>query len=254
MSVNPYDSPETASPLPEKRPSGLRVTIVELLVVLGVIAVLVALLLPAVRTSREAARRSQCSNHLKQIGIALHNYVDTYGSLPPAYTVDAAGNRLHSWRTLILPFAEQQPLYDKIDLSKPWDDPANQAARETRVGVYACPSANLPAGHTTYLAVDTPKSAMPGSTPLRFADISDETSQTLLVFEVDTKHAVHWMDPTDASEGMVVNFAAGKSLAHSGGTQCLLADGYVRFLGADVKPDELRAMITAAGGEEVTQP
>jgi type II secretory pathway pseudopilin PulG len=254
MSVNPYDSPETASPLPVKGPSGLRVRLVELLVVVGVIAVLIALLLPAVRSSGEAARRSQCSNNLKQIGIALHNYADTYGSLPPAYTVDAAGNRLHSWRTLILPFAEQQPLYDKIDLSKPWDDPANQAARESRVGMYACPSANLPAGHTTYLAVDTPSSALTGSTALKFANISDGTSQTLLVFEVDTKHAVHWMDPTDASEGMVVNFAAGKSLAHQGGTQCLLADGTVRFLATNIKPDELRAMMTAAGGEGLKQP
>jgi type II secretory pathway pseudopilin PulG len=253
MSVNPYDSPETASPPPEKQVI-YRFRLVELLVVLGVIAVLVALLLPAVRVARPAARRSQCSNHLKQIGIALHNYADTYGSLPPAYTVDAAGNRLHSWRTLILPYLEQSSLYDKIDLSKPWDDPANQAARETRVGVYACPSANLAAGHTTYLAVDTPVSAMPGSTALTLADISDGTSQTLLIFEVDTKHAVHWMDPTDASEGMVANFVAGKSLAHPGGTQCVLADGTVRFLGTDVKPDELRAMITAAGGEEITPP
>jgi type II secretory pathway pseudopilin PulG len=254
MSVNPYDSPETVS-LPVEKPSTpFRFRLVELLVVLGVIAVLVALLLPFVRTSGEASRRSQCSNHLKQIGIALHNYADTYGSLPPAYTVDAAGNRLHSWRTLILPYLEQKSLYDKVDLSKPWDDPANQPARETRVSVYACPSANLATGHTTYLAVDTPVSAMPGSTGRTFADISDGTSQTLVVFEVDKKHAVHWMDPTDASEGMVVNFAAGKTLAHPGGTQCLLANGTVRFLGTDVKPDELRAMIAVAGGEDLAPP
>lgn len=247
MSVNPYDSPETASPPAGRRP--FRFRLVEVLVVLGAIALLVALLLPTVRYSGEAARRSQCSNHLKQIGLALHNYADRYGCLPPAYTVDAAGNRLHSWRTLILPYLEQQALYDQIDFSKAWDDPANQAVRETRVSAYACPSANVPAGRTTYLAVDAPESAMPGAAGLTFAEIADGTSQTLLVFEVDTRHAVHWMEPADASAAMVVNFAAGKSLAHPGGAQCLLADGSVRFLATSIQPDVLRALLTAAGGE-----
>jgi type II secretory pathway pseudopilin PulG len=252
MSVNPYDSPETESPAPEK--PVYRFRLVELLVVVGVIVLLIALLLPTVRSAGPAARRSMCSNNLKHIGLALHTYTDTYGSLPPAYTVDAAGNRLHSWRTLILPFAEQQLLYDKIDLTKPWDDPANQAAREAPIGVYQCPSAALPQGSTTYLAIVTPASAMPGATPLALADIADGTGQTLLVFEVNAQHAVHWMDPTDASEAMVVNFAAGESLSHPGGTQALLADGTVRFWSTSAKPAELRAMITAAGGEEIESP
>jgi type II secretory pathway pseudopilin PulG len=127
MSTNPYDSPKTASPAPEP-PTKRRFTLVELLVVLGVIAILIALLLPMRRSAGEASRRSMCSNNLKQIGIALHNYADEYGAFPPAYTVDAEGKPLHSWRTLILPFIEQGPLYEKIDLSKPWDDPANKEA------------------------------------------------------------------------------------------------------------------------------
>ena len=108
--------------------------------VVGILALLIALLLPASRGSREAARRMQCSNHLKQIALALQNYADTYGCLPPAHTVDAEGKPLHSWRTLILPFMEQKELYDQIDLSKPWDDPANEKAMKTKISYYVCPS------------------------------------------------------------------------------------------------------------------
>ncbi len=78
-----------------------------------------ALMIPAVSEGHKAARRMQCSNNLKQIGLAFHNYHSAYGSLPPAYTVDADGNRLHSWRTLILPFIDQSALVQQIDLNKP---------------------------------------------------------------------------------------------------------------------------------------
>ncbi len=95
------------------------------LAVLAILALLIAFLLPATRSSRGAARRAQCTNNLKQIALALHNYEQAYKSFPPAYTVDANGRPLHSWRTLILPFLEQESLYRAIDLSKPWNDPAN---------------------------------------------------------------------------------------------------------------------------------
>src|SRR5206468_2619679 len=92
-----------------------------LLAVLGVLALLICLMLPAVRTARPAAYRNQCHNNLKQIALALRNYEELYHALPPAYTTDSNGNALHSWRTLILPFLGERQLYESIDLAKPWD-------------------------------------------------------------------------------------------------------------------------------------
>src|SRR5918997_1599426 len=91
------------------------------------------------RSSRPAGRRIRCLNNLKQIVLALHNYEQAHKALPPAYTVDATGRPLHSWRTLILPYLEQEPLYRAIDLSKPWNDPANARALETTLLVFGCP-------------------------------------------------------------------------------------------------------------------
>src|SRR5262245_52541441 len=112
MSANPYESPETVGS-PAERRINLRKVALRAILVIGVLGLLVALLLPAFpRTAREAARRMQCGNHLKQIGLALQTYHDVYGSLPPAYIADASGKPLHSWRVLILPFLGERSLYE----------------------------------------------------------------------------------------------------------------------------------------------
>jgi type II secretory pathway pseudopilin PulG len=248
MSINPYDSPETPGQAPQ-RPRR-RFTLVELLIVVAVIGVLIAMLLPAVRTSGEAARRSMCSNNLKQIGIALRGYETDHNALPPAYTVDANGKPLHSWRTLILPYIEQKALYDKIDLSKAWDDPANKAAYDSTVSVYRCPSANPPAGQTTYLAVVAPGSCLQPARPRPMAEITDNRDTTLMVIEVDAGRAVHWMSPADASERVVLNFGQAKPQSHVTGTHGLFATGRVQFLSQETKPQSLRAMISIAGNDD----
>src|SRR5882757_5475096 len=96
-------------------------TLIELLVVIAIIAVLIALLLPAVQMAREAARRTQCRNHLKQIGVALHNYHDTFLTLPPGWIgvtagqPDVSGVNGWGWASRLLPQLDQGPLYNLID-------------------------------------------------------------------------------------------------------------------------------------------
>ncbi len=223
-------------------------TLIELLVCLAIIAVVVALLLPVTRT-REPARRSQCRNNLKQIGLALHNYHDTHGSFPPAYTVDSYGNRLHSWRTLILPYMDQGPLYNQLDLSKPWDDPANAEVFKSHVTCYRCPSSAAAPDQTSYLAILAPNGCFRGSTTTTITEIEDGTSQTLLVIEVDAAHAVPWMSPADADRDLFLSLDANSKLLHSRGMTALMADGSIHTLPADMPAAERVAMLTIAGND-----
>jgi prepilin-type N-terminal cleavage/methylation domain-containing protein len=226
-------------------------TLVELILAIIAVGVVIAFLLPAVRSSREPSRRSHCKNCLKQIGLALHNYADAYRSLPPAYTVDADGKPLHSWRTLILPFIDHAALYQTIDLSKPWDHPVNATAFKTRNPVFRCLSATCPDTHTTYLAVGTSNGCFPPDKTVSFSEITDGRSNTVLVIEVDSEHAVHWMAPTDADEKLFSSFGPKTKLPHPGGLHVLLADGSTRFLSAELPVEIRRALISIAGGETI---
>jgi type II secretory pathway pseudopilin PulG len=251
MSLNPYESPDTVGKPPPLKPRGLRSTLLSLLAVVGILAILVALLLPAVRVAREPARRSQCSNNLKQIGLALHMYRDEHGSLPPAYTVDADGKPLHSWRTLILPYLEHQTLYDKIDLSKPWDDPVNKAAFEAQiVPAYHCPSLDIPRQLTTYLAVVAPGGCFRPTETRAFEEITDDRGLTLMVVEVDAEHAVPWMSPSDANEELILSLGEAARPPHSSGGQAACVDGSVRSLPLSLKAETRRALISIDGADD----
>lgn len=227
--------------------------LIELVIVVAILAILAAFLLPNMRRSGEAARRSTCKNNFKQINIALHNYADDQGALPPAYTVDANGKPLHSWRTLILPYLDEKPLYESIDLSKPWNDPINSEAYAKTLHVYACPSANLPVGHTTSLALVGPECGFRPTKPRRFEEFQDGISNTVWVVDVSAAEAVHWMNPGDSANQFFLNFNDQSELSHSGGIQVALADGTVRFLTTNLPMATRRALSTIAGGEEVGQ-
>ncbi|WP_437222559.1 DUF1559 domain-containing protein [Planctomicrobium sp. SH661] len=119
-------------------------TLIELLVVIAIIAVLIALLLPAVQQAREAARRSQCKNNLKQIGLALHNYHDAY-SVFPINGTDKNGDSLPRvvWPVRLLPYIEQSAVYNQLDFSKDLRSArlADGSYASSRViGLYRCPS------------------------------------------------------------------------------------------------------------------
>ena len=124
-------------------------TLIELLVVIAIIAVLIALLLPAVQQAREAARRTQCKNSLKQIGLAMHNYHDVYNQLPPGYvakipfTISSGEKSLWSWSAFILPYLDQAPLYNQVSPGNNWLETAlvtYPGTLQTKIPVFRCAS------------------------------------------------------------------------------------------------------------------
>ena len=115
-------------------------TLIELLVVIAIIAVLIGLLLPAVQQAREAARRTQCKNNLKQLGIAFHSFHDTFRHLATSNRPPTTGSKRLSGLTRLLPYIEQAPLYNKYDQTKQWSDPINIPVTSTRISAWMCPS------------------------------------------------------------------------------------------------------------------
>ncbi len=189
-------------------------TLIELLVVIAIIGVLIALLLPAVQMAREAARRTQCRNHLKQLGLALENYQSTHGVFPPAsirapaYVNNGRDDPRSTWTIAILPYLDAAPLFNSYNSALSTDDPAHQPLRDAVIPGYLCPSdtgemmlfeprlgityrrgnygANFGAGSWGTDDWDDKlyRGVMGQNTAVRHADITDGSSHTVLVGEL----------------------------------------------------------------------
>jgi prepilin-type processing-associated H-X9-DG protein len=212
----------------------------------------IAMLKPAIGAARGAARRMSCMNNLKQLGLSLHNYHDSYNGLPPLYTVDAEGKPLHSWRVLLLPFFEQTALYDQIRLDEPWDSLHNKQFHNVVVPQYSCPDNPLvaPGKACTYVAINGAlRPALPdnGQRPRErdtMAHWQDGTSNQFAFIEV--KEPFNWMDPTaditldELAKG--VNKTGRVGSFHPGGCNVGFGDGSVRFITDAVDGALLRAL------------
>jgi hypothetical protein len=214
-------------------------------------AIAVGLLLPAVQQAREAARRAQTKNNLKQLITALHNYHDTNRHFPTRANYDNNGKPLLSWRVHILPYINQQALYSRFKLNEPWDSPHNRQLIRLMPPTYANP--NLPSGGVTnYLAVVGTDSVV-STTGVNVRQITDGTSRTVVLVEVDANRAVPWTKPVD-HEIKATDPKAGLGGLRPGGFHVSMADGRVVFVPISVDSKYIQALATKSGGEVVERP
>lgn len=161
------------------------------------IGILVALLLPAVNAARSAARRNQSMNNMRQIGLAFVNHESAFGKFPARASFDDDGTPLLSWRVHILPFLEEQALYDQFHLDEPWDSEHNKQLIDKMPSVFRSPPSTSSPGETNYLLPVGPGTMFAGQEPLTIRNIKDGTSKTLLLVEVNDDEAVTWTKPAD---------------------------------------------------------
>ena len=266
--------------MPAPRPLRSRgFTLIELLVVIAIIAVLIALLLPAVQQAREAARRSQCKNNLKQLGLAMHNYHDVYNVFPVGQYNCCWG----TWMVGILPYIEQAPLFQLYqnsggnDATGPRYSSAPNTTQVTtrRLAVLTCPS-------------DKDSRPFGNLKPYGFRDATDGTSTTLLMAEVlqgngsDLRGFSWWGDASQFTTYLTPNSALpdriytigfcnnqpernlpcdvatsanptmfGSRSMHEGGVQVIMCDGSSKFVSENIDLNTWRAIGTTQGSEVV---
>lgn len=199
----------------------------------------------------ESAWPVVCRNNLIQISLALQNYESKYGELPPAQVTDSRGRPLHSWRVLILPFLEQQALYNAYKFDEPWNGPNNSKLHDTVLQIYCCPSEDvegLPRTMTSYLAVVGPGTAWDPDRPKKGRGaVSRRPAKLLLVVE-SSPSGVHWMEPRDLhvhqmNPAVQAPQGQGISSLHPSRAHAISADGEVLELRDTLTRDEIKALL-----------
>jgi hypothetical protein len=199
---------------------------------------------------RGAARQARSTNNLKQIGLAMHNYADAYRGFPDPAIRDADGKPLLSWRVAILPFVEQQALYEQFRLDEPWDSEHNLALAEKMPSVYRHPASTAPQNHTVYQVISGETIGLQAEGRTSFAQITDGTSNTMLAAEIEDEFAVPWTKPEDVQIDPEDPWVALGGHDREG-VHALFMDGSVRRIPYWLEPEKLWHLMTRAGGEVV---
>lgn len=272
---------------PSRRTRGF--TLIELLVVIAVVGILMSLLLPAVEQAREAARRTSCKSHLKQLCLALHNYHDSHNVLPPgSITIGPAFMTFPGWgwSAMLLPYYDQMPLYSRIDFGMGTAVGPNRSLIGNRLGLMQCASDSQPdqidvdiPGHSNVLIATGnyigSEEILKGLSHIRMADVIDGASQTIFLGErklqpgtngclaftsswcgIVAESDVYVFDsipyaPVLATQRINAPGATAFSSQHVGGAHFALGDGSVRFISENIDSQVFQALGTRAGGEVI---
>ncbi len=214
------------------------------------IGVLTGLLLPAVQAAREAARRMQSSNNLKQIALALHNYESIHKRFPLPASRSPDGQPLLSWRVELLPYIEQGELYKQFRLDEPWDSEHNIKLLGKMPATYRHPSSVAPENRTVYTAVVGDQVGLHPEKQMGFADITDGTANTIFAVELDDQAAVPWTAPDDFRPSE--QNPTGEMRFSSGVCQVAMFDGRVQGIDQNIDLQLLWGLFTRGGGENVS--
>jgi|GEM_PF-1988834 len=205
---------------------------------------------------RIQARQAQVLNNFRQVALAMHNFESAYKCFPPQSLTNERGERLLSWRVMMLQYLGEMELYEQFHLDEPWDSPHNLPLASQMPRVFASDDPELAADQlkrgVTCMVVPLTKDSFfgrPGPS-LSFPDLKDGTSKTLMVVEVNSEHAVPWTKPEDVEFdpanplAKVARRAGGKFVA-------AMMDGSVRLLSSDMPAETMNALLTIDGGEKV---
>jgi len=239
----------------EQKGDALHVTMIEGSPVIATSGVMVALLLPAVQSAREAARRAQSMNNMKQMGLAMHNYLSVKKTFPARAIRDKDGKALLSWRVAILPYMENfgdgvsgEELYKQFHLDEPWDSEHNRKLLAKIPAIFANPN-GANDGRTNYLAAAGKHTIFGGEEGVAPQQITDGLSNSIMVVEVE--QSVPWTKPEDL-EYDSEQPKRGLGTFRPGGFLTLMADGSVRVIMNNLDVEVLQGLMTKDGGEPVS--
>ena len=261
--ASPWDARDKEPIMPEIKTNEKPPMLAQLKVV-GIVFVVLALfvylfVLPAVDTAFEAAHKRDCWNHIKQIAYAMYSYHDQYEAFPPAYTVDADGKPLHSWRTMLLPFLECEDMYGKIKFGEPWNSDYNRQFHDQMPKAFSCwnglkyfrrdkeSKEKWKTTMTAYQVVVGHETLFPGSECRTLNDVTRKQSETIMV--VESTVGVCWMAPLDlpveALEHGVIPAKSGIfgiGSYHDGGVYVVMVDGSAVFILNSKSSEDVRVL------------
>jgi hypothetical protein len=213
--------------------------------------VITAIMLPAVQAARSAAQRMEQTNNARQIALAVLNYESANARFPSRYKASSDGTPLLSWRVMILPYLDENELFNKFRLDEPWDSPHNLPLAAEIPAVFRDRFVTDPT-RTCIVAASSKGTVFEGAEGIRIRDIRDGMSNTLMFVECDPSLAVVWTQPEDLRFDLE-NPSSGLDSRRNGGFIAAFCDGSTRTISASTDPPVLRRLVLRADGEAIPE-